>query len=120
MGVSRRPAAASRSPQPSRSFRIRLLLALAVTALAASWIASPVRAQTTSSPADARPRVRLLSQTPWVGPTGTFSMRLALPGAPPGASISVTLYDDVSKGGRFHYLDTLRGSALGSPLHAPY
>jgi hypothetical protein len=120
--VGRRPPLSSPSSAPSTIGRVAISGLLLV--LAASWLVAPAGAAPTATAnattADARPRVRLLAQTPWVGITGTFTMQLGLPGAPPGSSISVRLYDDVSKGGRLHYLDTLRGDNLGNPLHAPF
>jgi hypothetical protein len=100
---------------------VRALVAVSACCLVALTLGStawPAGAQTTSV-APATPQLRLVSQTPWLGTSGTFSMTLGLAGAPLGTSISVRLYDDVSKGGRLHYLDTLRGNALGNPIHAP-
>jgi hypothetical protein len=115
------------SPAPRRSFvhqttsRFVALVgvALIVTFLGLAPTISGIAGAQTAAP-DLRPRVRLVSQTPWVGPSGMFTMKLGVPNAPPGAAISVRLYDDVSRGGRLHYLDTLRNTQLGSLLHTPY
>lgn len=69
---------------------------------------------------EAPPRLRLVSQDPWVGPTGRFSMAVGIDGPPPGARLTFRIYPDASAAGRIHYLQTMRGEQLGQPLRAPY
>lgn len=107
------------SPSPrvlGRAATQSLLCAVVITTLGLS---APARA-TGSQQTDARTRVALVNQTPFVGPVDTFSVTLRVTAAPEDATLSFRLYDDTSSAGRIHYLRTLRGDELGPTIHQPY
>ncbi len=59
------------------------------------------------------PLLRLLEQTPYLGPDGVFSMRLAVESPPAGAQIVFRQHADVASSGRDRFTETLAGDDLG-------
>lgn len=100
-----------------------LLGALAVL-LALVTPTGAVRAQTSPAPAGDRAGVRLLSQTPWVGPAGTFTMRLRIEGglaATPGVAVALRVHQSVTTRSAFDAAidDGDLGGLLDQPERIP-
>jgi hypothetical protein len=58
--------------------------------------------------------IALVAQDPWVGPDGSFDLRLRLDDAPPDARLAVQVYPSVRS--RTAFADSIAGENLGSPL----
>ncbi len=114
----RRPAAALAAAA------VAVLLAVLGPGLAALAQTTTSTGSTTSTttpaaaPTDARPRLRMVDQTPFVSPTGagaTFVLRFRVDSAPPDAHLLFRLFGDVAGSGRIRFLDSLRPDGLGRP-----
>jgi hypothetical protein len=73
-------------------------------------------AQTGDAPTGATPAetFTIIDQSSWVGPTGTFTVSFAAPGAAPDTTFSLNVHNPVST--RDQFLQTARGNQLGGVL----
>jgi hypothetical protein len=87
-----------------------VLLAALLALLGLSWSVPRAGAQ---DAADA-PSLTVVDQTAWVGPTGTFRLRLDAEGLPDGATLRFELHNRVL--GRSQFAQTVSGENLGATL----
>ncbi|MFM8974088.1 MAG: DUF6049 family protein [Actinomycetota bacterium] len=113
-------------PQPSgpRAAALRTLLGTLVVLLAVATTVGPGRAQTTAGSPGADAGVRLLAQTPWVAPGGTFTMRLRLEeptaATTPGVAIALRVHQSVTTRSAFDAaIDDELGGLLDQPERIP-
>ncbi len=106
----------TRSTSRPRGTARRAVMALVVAAVAALAVAAPAPGQTGpgtpggSTAGDAG--LRLAGQSSWVGPEGTFDLRLLADA--PGGALQVRVHPAVT--GRIRFDESTRGENLGSPL----
>jgi len=65
-------------------------------------------------PTDAGPHLELVDQSAWVGPNGSFDVRLRVEDAPAGAQLSFAVYRSVNS--RSAFQASIDGENLGAPL----
>lgn len=85
---------------------------LALTVLATASAGAQPADETEEEPSGAR--LRLVEQDAWVGPTGTFDLRVRVDGAPVGARLAVEVYPAVRS--RTAFARSVDGEDLGTPL----
>jgi hypothetical protein len=111
--------ARSHEGRPARS---ALAGAFLVVVLGLGWVTaarSPAQSATSSTttsvpPASATPSMRLVSQSAWVGPIGTFQIRIGVATPPPGAQITARVYAPIST--QAQLVRSAKGQALGQPI----
>ncbi|MBI2705924.1 MAG: hypothetical protein HYX32_11645, partial [Actinobacteria bacterium] len=99
--------------------RLVTAASLLVLLISVPWWIGPARVSSAQATAP-KPRLRLVEQTPFVGPSGSFRIKLQVTDAPADAVLSFKLYDNTASQGRFRYLQTMRGEQLGAPVQPPY
>lgn len=128
-GPSRPTPGAHRSAAAVAAAVVLLLVALLGAGAARAQTTTAPSSPSSSSPAppvtsapstasEARPRLRMVDQTPFVAPTGagaTFVLRFRVESAPPDAHLLFRLHPDVATSGRIRFLDSLRPQGLGRP-----
>jgi hypothetical protein len=92
-----------------------VLVAIAACAVVLSMLpASARRDATLQADGEGETRLSLVEQSAWVGPEGTFDLRLRVENAPPGAKLALAVYR--ADGSRTAFANSINGEDLGSPL----
>jgi hypothetical protein len=96
----------------------RATVAALVVGATISLVPGAARGQPTDS--DGPPptaTVRLVEQSAWVAPDGSFELRLQIDGAPSDAIIEIRVHDNVAGLGRIRFSQTITGESL-TPLRS--